>query len=65
MSYNYEDLNQRLEQITYVLNDMQDRDDNIYRMIFEADPIPSSIRKAGFGGVDRYKELEGIGTNDF
>ena len=64
MSYNYEDLNQRLEQMTYVLNDMQDRDDNIYRMIFEADPIPSSIRKAGFGGVDRYKELEGIGTND-
>ena len=28
-------------------------------MIFEADPIADEIRKAGFGGVDRYKELEG------
>ena len=43
-----------------VLGDLQKRDDNIYRTIFEADPIPDEIRKAGFGGVDRYKELEGF-----
>ncbi|MFI5163627.1 MAG: M23 family metallopeptidase [Bacteroidia bacterium] len=30
-----------------------------YRAIFEAEPIADEIRKAGFGGVDRYKELEG------
>lgn len=55
----YELLNSRFNQISTVLNDLQDRDDNIYRMIFEAEPIPASIRNAGFGGVDRYKELQG------
>ena len=36
---------------------LQERDDNIYRVIFEADPIPSTIRQAGVGGTDRYKAL--------
>jgi murein DD-endopeptidase MepM/ murein hydrolase activator NlpD len=43
---------------------MQERDDNIYRVIFEADPIPSSIREAGFGGANRYKDLEGYGNSE-
>ena len=55
----YELLNKKMKQVQIVLNDLQDRDDNIYRIIFEADPIPSSIRNAGFGGSDRYKDLEG------
>jgi murein DD-endopeptidase MepM/ murein hydrolase activator NlpD len=55
----YELLNKKMKQVQTVLNDLQDRDDNIYRVIFEADPIPSSIRNAGFGGSDRYKDLEG------
>lgn len=58
LRYNYESLNERLEQVALVLTDIQDRDDNIYRTVFEADPIPNSIRKAGFGGVNRYTELE-------
>ena len=37
---------------------MQNRDDNIYRTIFEAEPLNYSVRKAGFGGSNRYKELE-------
>ncbi len=59
MSYQYDLLNKKLGQVQSVLGDLQKRDDNIYRMVFEADPIPDDIRKAGFGGVDRYKELEG------
>ena len=59
MGYQYDILNKKLVQVQTVLGDIQKRDDNIYRMIFEADPIPEDIRKAGFGGVDRYKELEG------
>jgi murein DD-endopeptidase MepM/ murein hydrolase activator NlpD len=55
----YDLLNNKMKQVQTVLNDLQDRDDNIYRVIFEADPIPSSIRNAGFGGNDRYKDLEG------
>lgn len=52
-------LNKKLDQFSKVLDDVQHRDDNIYRVIFEAEPIASDIRKAGFGGVNRYKELEG------
>ncbi len=59
MSFQYDILNKKLGQVQSVLGDIQKRDDNIYRMIFEADPIAEEIRKAGFGGVDRYKELEG------
>ena len=53
----YDILNKKMSQIDLVLDDLQKRDDNIYRVIFEADPIPSAIRKAGFGGVNRYKDI--------
>ena len=55
----YDIANDRIENINALLGEMQDRDDNIYRMIFEADPIPSSVRKAGYGGTDRYEALDG------
>lgn len=55
----YKILNDRLEQVQAVVADLQDRDDNIYRVIFESEPIPSSVRKAGFGGANRYEKLEG------
>ncbi len=52
-------VDQRLNQIETVLDDMQQRDDNIYRTVFESEPIPQSVRQAGFGGVNRYEALEG------
>ena len=60
----YDLLSKKINQVQIVLNDLQDRDDNIYRVIFEAEPIPTSIRKAGFGGSDRYKDLEGYENSD-
>jgi len=60
----YNLINENLNSINLVLKDMQDRDDNIYRVIFEADPIPLSIRKAGFGGVNRYKHLENLSNSE-
>lgn len=54
----------RLDNVSLLLDDMQDRDDNIYRVIFEAEPIPSSIRKAGYGGVDKYARLEGYKNSE-
>ncbi len=53
-----EQFNKQLDNIDKVLADMQNRDDNIYRTIFEAEPLNYSVRKAGFGGSNRYKELE-------
>ncbi len=59
LNLQYELLQQRFKEAGLVLSDLQQRDDDIYRVIFEAEPIPSSVREAGFGGVDRYKSLEG------
>ncbi len=64
MRSQYELLNKRLDQLSAVLQDLQQRDDNLYRTIFEADPIPSTIRKGGFGGVNKYSELEGYANSD-
>lgn len=49
----------KLKQMNAVLADLEQRDDNLYRTVFEAEPIPSSVRSQGIGGVDRYTELEG------
>lgn len=54
----YQILDKRLDQMSAVLADLENRDDNIYRTIFEAEPIPDNIRKAGIGGVNRYKNLD-------
>jgi len=47
-----------------VLDDIQNRDDNIYRVIFEAEPIEKSIRKAGYGGINRYQNLRGYSNSE-
>lgn len=47
-----------------VLQDVQQRDDNLYRVIFQADPIPSAIRKAGYGGTNRYEHLMDMANSD-
>jgi murein DD-endopeptidase MepM/ murein hydrolase activator NlpD len=60
----YELMEKRLDEMSKVLNDMQDRDDNIYRVIFETEPIDKSIREAGFGGVNRYEELERLTNSE-
>lgn len=60
----YDLLNKRLAQLEVVLDDMQERDDNIYRTIFSAEPIPKSLRDAGFGGSNRYAELESMDNSD-
>jgi murein DD-endopeptidase MepM/ murein hydrolase activator NlpD len=57
-------INERLDKLQVVLNDMADRDDNIYRVIFESEPIPTEARRAGYGGADRYKDLEGYRNSD-
>lgn len=55
----FEYLNNRVELAEKVLENVTDRDENIYRVHFEASPIPEEQRKAGFGGINRYKNLEG------
>ena len=60
----YELMYQNLESIEDVLTDIQHRDDNLYRIVFEADPIPNSVRKAGFGGINKYSQLESLENSE-
>ncbi len=60
----YRILNRKLEKLEKVLAQVEDRDNNIYRAYFNSDPIPEEQRKAGFGGVNRYKELEGYNNSE-
>jgi murein DD-endopeptidase MepM/ murein hydrolase activator NlpD len=55
----YELLNKKLEKIEEVMANVAERDNNLYRVYFEASPIPEGQRKMGFGGVNRFRELEG------
>ena len=64
MKLDYDLVNQRLQQMSVVLEDLQDRDDNIYRVVFEAEPIPDEVRKAGFGGVNRYSRYKDFENRD-
>ena len=57
-------LNRKLSQIEYVLANVEDRDNNLYRVYFEASPIPEEQRRVGFGGVNRYKMLEGYDNSN-
>ncbi|MBN2174900.1 MAG: M23 family metallopeptidase [Bacteroidales bacterium] len=60
----YKLMNEKLDMMDKALVDMADRDDNIYRVIFEAEPVPTAVRKAGFGGTDRYDKLEGYKNSE-
>ena len=63
MQLQYEILQKRTELASRVLTDLSKRDDQVYRVIFEAEPINESVRTAGYGGINRYKELEGYNNS--
>ena len=56
----YEVMLKRLDQLEEILGELQDRDDNLYRVVFEAEPIPSTIRQAGTGGANRFSEFSSL-----
>lgn len=50
-------LSKRLDNMSEVLRDIQQRDDNMYRAIFHSDPINPGIRNSISGGVGKYDYL--------
>lgn len=57
-------LNKKLEQVESTLANVEKRDNNLYRVYFEASPIPEAQRKMGFGGINRYDYLNGYENSD-
>lgn len=60
----YELLYKDLQTVEKVLDEIEQRDNNLYRVVFESDPIPSTIRRAGFGGVNKYSQLESLDNSE-
>lgn len=60
MQLQFELLNKKMQQAQAVLAEVEERDNNLYRVYFETNPIPEEQRKAGFGGINRYQDLEGF-----
>ncbi len=59
MTIQYDLITHEMGNIEKVLNDLQKTDDNLYRTIFESEPLPSTLREGGVGGVTRFRDLEG------
>lgn len=64
LKFNIEMINKQLTLMEKALTDIQKRDSNLYRVIFEAEPLPSSIRNAGYGGINKYRNMEGYESSD-
>lgn len=56
----YEVLSQRLDKAMEVMEDIRQRDDNLYRVMFMADPVSEDVRNATYTGTNRYEELENL-----
>jgi murein DD-endopeptidase MepM/ murein hydrolase activator NlpD len=64
MTIQYDLIHREMATVENVLEDLQKTDDNLYRTIFEAEPVPSEQREGGIGGVNRYEALEGYNNSN-
>ncbi len=64
MKLQYDILNDRMDLYEAELADLEQRDNDIYRVIFDAEPIPSAKRRLGFPNVNRYASLDGYRNSE-
>ncbi len=57
MEAQYKIIQRQLEDAQEVMTDLQQRDDNLYRVIFQAEPIPIEVRKATIANTEYYNQL--------
>ncbi len=57
LEFYYDKLNKDVESLNHILDNVEHRDDNIYRVVLGAEPIEKSVRDAGIGGADRYADI--------
>jgi len=57
MEAQYKVLERQLSEVQYVVSDLQQRDDNLYRVVFQADPISLSVRRGSSANTEYYEQL--------
>ena len=60
----YNVLSRRLDEALGVMKGIQQRDDNLYRVVLQTDPVSDAVRQAGFGGTNRYEELMDMANSE-
>ena len=53
-------LNDRVARAEKVLENLEERDDALYRTIFSSEPVNFAERHSGIGGVERYSQFDGL-----
>lgn len=53
------EMSEQLSLMSSVQDDLEKRDNEIYRVVFNAEPFPEQMRQLGTGGMDEYEELKG------
>lgn len=59
-----DEMNSKVILAMTVLDDISERDNEIYRVVFNAEPFPDELRQMGTGGSDEYSELIGFNTSE-
>ena len=57
MESQMEVLSHQVDQMQLVMADLQQRDENLYRVLFEAEPIPLNVRQGAQRKIDYYEQL--------
>jgi len=57
-------LNAQVDTLRLFANELEQRDDGIYRSIFGAAPFSDHIRNGGVGGAERYKAMKGFESSE-
>lgn len=57
MQAQYKVLERQFDEVQEVVTDLQERDDNLYRVVFSAEPIPLEVRKATAANSAYYEQL--------
>ena len=60
LSYQIDLMSKDIHKMDVVLDQLAQKDKDLYRVIFEAEPIPESIWEGGIGGVDRQKRYASL-----
>jgi len=55
----YLTVEERVSELEASINELQYRDDNIYRSYYQMEPISAALREAGLGGAEQYSNLRG------
>lgn len=56
-------IGEKVTGLDQVMAELEKRDEDVYREIFEA-PLPKSLRASGVGGSERYTDLENMSLGD-